>query len=120
MMLKLHDSEIFTTDPAIRFARRYGVKQHIWLDVWKRHLSGSEDDECLAGYILYKTGKRISVRTLRRWLARGEIYCRATHIIHMGVRVVRSEYFGVYEPFIIDEVLNNMKYAGMKDSRILL
>lgn len=119
-MLKLHDSELFTTDPAIRFARQYKVDKTIWNEVWKRHLAGSEDDECLAGYILYKTNKRITVRTLRRWLARTEIYCRANHVMLMGVRVVKSEFFGVYEDFIIKEVLSNMKYAGTLNSRILV
>lgn len=119
MLLKLHDSKLFTIDPAIRFAEQYNVSQKIWNGVWSRYLEGY-DEKSLAGYILYETGRKISLRSLKRWINRTEIYCRANHIMLMGVRVVSSEYFKEFEQFLIEEVLNNMKYAGTQDSRIMV
>ncbi len=118
-MLKLNDSRLFTMDTAIRFAEQYKVPKTIWNEVWKRHLSGY-DLEALAGYVLYKTDIRIKPRSIRLWIVKTEIYCRANHVMRMGVRVVSSEYFGVYEDFVIEEVVRNMKYSGTKDSRILV
>lgn len=119
MLLKLHDSKLFTTDPAARFAEQYSVKAAIWNKVWAKALEGYET-EFLAGYILYQSGHKLSKKTVRRWLARTEIYCRADHVMRMGVRIVQSEYFGVYEDFIINEVLHNMRFAGTQESKILL
>lgn len=119
MMLKLRDSKLFTTDTAIRFAEQYHVSPKLWNRVWEWHNKGY-DLECLAGYILYKTNIKIKPKSVRRWLAKTEIYCRANHVMRMGVRVVSSEYFGVYEEFVIEEVIRNMKYRGTKDSRIMV
>ena len=118
-MLKLHDSKLFTTDTAVRFAEHYKVKQHVWNEVWKRHLNGY-DFEALAGYILYKTDIKIRPKTVRLWILKTEVYCRANHVMRKGVRVVSSEFFGIYEEFVIEEVIRNMKYSGTQDSRIML
>jgi len=119
MMIKLHASKMFTIDTAVRFADEYGVKPTMWNEIWKRHLSGY-DDESLAGYFIYKTNKRIDAKSIRRWLTRTEIYCRANHVMLMGVRVVQSEYFAEFEPFVLKEILKNMRYSGKQDSRILV
>jgi hypothetical protein len=119
MLLKLNDSTLFSVDTAIRFAEQYHVDKKMWNEVWKRHLAGY-DIESLCGYMLFKTDKRISVRAMRRWLIRTEVYCRANHVMLMGVRVVHSDYFGVYEPFVIDEVLRGMRYSGALDSRSMV
>ena len=118
-MLKLHESKLFTIDTAVRFSEQYSVGKKMWNEIWKRHLAGY-DDEALAGYFLYKTNIRIGVPSIRRWLKRTEIYCRANHIMLMGVRIVHSEYFGSYEQFVINEVLKNMRYSGKQDSRIMV
>jgi hypothetical protein len=119
MLLKLYDSKLFTEDTAIRFGEQYHVKRKIWNEIWKRALAGY-DDEALAGYFIYKTGKMISANSIRRWLIKTEIYCKANHIMLMGVRVVQSEYFGEYERFVLEEVLRNMKYSGTQDCRIMV
>lgn len=119
MLIKLHASTLFTEDTAIRFARQYKVKQKIWNEIWKRHLAGY-DCESLAGYFIYKTRKNISADSIRRWLIKTEIYCRANHIMLMGVRVVHSEYFAEYEPFLLEEILKNMKSSVAQDSRIMV
>lgn len=119
MILKLADSKIFTVDTAIRFSREYGVKKTLWNEIWKRHLSGY-DAESLAGYFMYKSRKNISVASIKKWINKTEVYCRANHIMRMGVRMVQSEYFGAYEDFVLDEVLRNMKFRGTKESRAVL
>ncbi len=119
MILQLKESKLFTTDTALRFAKEYRVSPRIWNEVWKRHLEGV-DSEALAGYILYKTGHKIKVTVVNEWLIKTEIYCRANHVIRMGVRVVQSEFFGIYEDFILKEVLRNMKSSRTRDTRILL
>lgn len=119
MLIKLHESKLFKIDPAIRFSQEYRVNQNIWNEVWKRHLA-EYDLEALAGYIVYKTGHRIKTKKLRRWLIKTEIYCRANHIMLMGVRVVHSEYFGIYEKVVLEEVLRNMKYRGTLNSRTIV
>lgn len=119
MLIKLEASKMFTEDTAQRFARQYGVKQKVWNEIWKRYLAGY-DCEALAGYFIYKTGKQITAESVKNWLVKTEIYCRANHIMLMGVRVVQSEYFAQYEPFLIEEILRNMKSSSTQDSRIML
>lgn len=119
MILKLHDSKMFTVDTARRFAKEYNVKQSLWNEIFKRSNMGY-DSECLAGFFIYRTGKKISAKTIRKWLLKTEVYCRANHVMRMGVRVVQSEYFGVYEDFVLEEVLRNMKFRGTKESRTLV
>jgi len=119
MLLKLNDSKLFSVDTAIRFGEQYHVKQKMWNEIWKRYLAGY-DIESLAGYFLYKTGVRVSYDAMRRWIIRTEVYCRANHVMLMGVRAVQSEYFGVYEQFVIDEVLRGMKYSGVQEPRSLV
>ena len=119
MLIKLHESKLFTIDPAIRFAQEDRVDKSIWNEVWKRYLA-EYDLEALAGYIMYKTGRKIKTRSLKRWLTVTEIHCRANHIMLMGIRIVQSEYFGIYEQAVLEEVLQNMKYKGSKDTRIIV
>lgn len=119
MLIKLHASTLFTEDTAIRFAQQYQVSPKMWNEIWKRHLDGY-DSESLAGYFIYKSKKNIDIRSLRRWLILTEIYCQANMVMQMGVRVVKSEFFGEHEPFLLKEILRNMKASSTQDSRIVL
>lgn len=110
---------MFTEETAVRFARQHHVQPKIWHEIWKRYLA-EYDLESLAGYFQYKTGQKISINSLRRWLRMTEIYCRANHIMLMGVRAVQSEYFGEYEEMVIKEVLRGMRYSNVKEPRIVL
>lgn len=119
MLIKLHESKLFTTDTAVRFAQEYRVDKKVWNEIWKRYLAGY-DIESLAGYLLYKTGTRITKHTLRRWLRMTEVYCRANHVMLMGVRVVQSEYFGNYEDLVLREIIRGIRYSNVKGSRIMV
>jgi hypothetical protein len=119
MIIKLHESKLFTVDTAVRFSREYGCSPKLWNDIWSKYLNGY-DEYVLAGYFMYKTNKRIRASVIKRWLVMTEIYCRANHVMLMGVRVVQSEYFGQYEAAVLKEVLRNMKSSIKSDSRIIL
>ena len=110
---------MFTVDTAIRFSQQYRCPKTLWDDIWKRALDGY-DEYALAGYFMYKTNQRIKAKTIREWLRKTEIYCRANHIMLMGVRVVHSEYFGEYEPYVLKEIVRNMKSSRTQDSRIMV
>lgn len=120
MIIKLNSSKLFTQDPSLRFAKEYGVSPKIWNEIWKRHLFYEYDSDGICGYFTYKTGRRANPRSLKRWIIRTEIYCRAQMVITKGARVVDSEFFGKFEQDLIDELTKGMKYSGKQDSRIIL
>lgn len=120
MIIKLYESKLFTIDPAIRFGREYNISPRFWNEIWKRHTLLEHDMDALCGYLMYKTGKKPNRESIRRWLTRTELYCRANHIMRMGQRVVDSAYFGTFEDDLITELTRNMLYSGKKDSRTLV
>lgn len=120
MIIHLTKSKLFTIDPAIRFAKEYAVDQKLWNELWKRYGLLEYDTEGLCGYFQYKTGRKANTRSIRRWLIRTEIYCRAQHVIGMGVQVVDSAYFGKFEDDLLDELTKSMRFSGKRDSRTLL
>jgi len=134
MIIKLQESRLFTVDPAIRFAREYNVPPKIWNELWKRYclkplLDGvsfqDKDSEeflisSICGYFTHKTGRKANARSMRRWIIRTEIYCRAQHIINMGVRVVDSSYFDKFEQDLLDELTKSIKYSGKQASRTIV
>lgn len=120
MIIKLSESKLFTKDPALRFAREYNVSPKLWNELWKRYILLEYDYDGLCGYFQYKTNRRPNARSLKRWIVRTEIYCRAQHIINMGVRVVDSTYFDKFEQDVIDELTKSMRFNNKKDSRSIV
>lgn len=120
MIIKLLSNRLFTVDPALRFAKEYNVSPKIWDEIWKRHLFYEYDSDGICGYFTYKTGRRANARSLKRWLLRTEIYCRAQDVITKGARVVDSSYFGKFEQELLEELTKNMKYSGKQDSRTIV
>lgn len=120
MIIKLNESKLFTIDPAIRFAKEYDVEPKVWNEMWKRYGLLEYDMDGLCGYFQYKTGRRPNPTSIRRWIVRTELYCRATHVMQMGVRVVDSNYFGKFENDLIKELTRNMQFSGKKDSRSIV
>ncbi len=119
MIIKLHESKLFTVDTAIRFGQEYKCSPKLWHDIWEKYLNG-HDEYVLAGYFMYKTNKRIRSSVIKRWLTMTEIYCKANLVMNMGVRVVQSEYFGDFETIVLKELLRNMKSSIRSESRIIL
>lgn len=120
MIIKLHESTLFTVDPAIRFGKEYDVSPKVWNEMWKRYGLYEYDFAGLCGYFQYMTDKKLSHKVIKRWIMRTEIYCRATHVMRMGVRVVDSSYFGAFEADLIKELTRNMRYSGKLDSRVIV
>ncbi len=120
MIIHLTKSKLFTVDPAIRFAKEYRVEPKLWNELWKRYGLLEYDYDGLCGYFTHKTGRRANARSLKRWIIRTEIYCKAQHIMGMGVRVVDSSYFGKFEDDLLDELTKGMRFGGKQDSRILV
>lgn len=134
MIIKLLESKLFTVDPAVRFAREYSVSPKIWNEIWKRYclkplldgVSFQENDSeeflisSICGYFTNKTGRKANTRSMKRWIVRTEIYCRAQHIIKMGVRVVDSSYFADFEDDLLEELTRSIRFNGKKDSRTIV
>lgn len=120
MIILLEKSKLFTSDPADRFAREYQVKPRIWTELLRRHWLLQYDAAGLCGYFQFKTGRKLNPASLQRWIIRSEIYAKAQHVMHMGVRSVDSSYFGKYEPEVLEELTKNMKFSDKRDSRSLV
>ncbi len=120
MLVKLHESKLFTVDPAVRFGKEYNVHPKIWNEIWKRHTLLEYDMDGLCGYFQYKTGRKPNRESLRQWLIRTEIYCRANHVMRMGQRIVDSQYFGSFEEDLIKEITRNMRFRQAKDNRVIV
>ncbi len=120
MILHLTKSKLFTVDPAIRFSREYGVKPRLWNELWKRYGLYEHDIPALCGYFEYKTGRKPNPKSIARWIFLTEIYCRANHVLRMGVRVVDSKYFGTFENELVREISKNMRFSGKTDSRTIV
>lgn len=120
MIIKLLESKLFTVDPAVRFAKEYNVSPKLWNEIWKRYTLMQYDYDGICGYFQYKTGRKPNVKSFRRWILRTELYCRAQHIILMGVRVVDSSYFREFEQPLLLELTRSMRFSGEKNSRSIL
>lgn len=120
MIIKLSESKLFTHDPSLRFAREYGVTPKLWNELWKRYILLEYDMDGLCGYFQYKTNRRPNARSLKRWIVRTQIYCRAQEIILMGVRVVDSSFFGKFEQDVIDELTKSMRFSNKSNSRTIV
>ncbi len=120
MIIKLFESKLFTVDPAERFAKEYGVDKKVWNQLWKRKALLEYDMDGLCGYFQYKTGRKPKRESIKHWLIRTEIYCRAQHVMRMGQRVIDSQYFGTYEDEVIKELTRNMRFRQAHDSRTIV
>ena len=120
MLIKLHESKLFTQDPAVRFGREYNVEPKVWREMWKRHALLEYDMDGICGYFQYKTGRKPNRDSIRKWLVRTEIFSRANHVMLMGTRVVDSSYFGKFETELIKELSRNILFRQAKDSRIIV
>ena len=120
MIILLTKSKLFTLDPAIRFSKEYQVDKKVFQEMLRRRwlLKYSYND--LREFVEHRTGKRLSNNSIQRWLVRAEIYCRANHVIRMGVRAVDTSYFNEYEDELLELLFKNMKFSGTGDSQTVL
>jgi hypothetical protein len=107
-------------DPAVRFSKRYGVNKKLFNELWRRKCLLEYDNEGLCGFFLFKTNRRIDVQAMGRWMDRTEVYCKAQHVIKMGVQTVDSNYFGKYEGYVLEELMRHMKNGEAKSNKSIL
>jgi len=119
MIINLRKSKLFTTPPALRFAKEYDIEVKMWDDVWRKYVLSEYDFEELCAYLHYKTDKKLTPQTMKRWIRRTEIYSVANGVMKMGVRVVQSEFFGHLEEDVVNELTRHMRFGETKETRSL-
>ena len=117
MIIHLPASDLFTVEPAKRFAKEYNVAEDVWIKIWLKHKVYDFKFNELHEYARFKCGKTISKKSLGRWIKRTEIYSRA---IESGGTTVVSSFFGELEGFVLKELLKQMRFSGSKNSRSII
>lgn len=120
MIIHLPASDLFTKEPAKRFAKEYSVPEEVWLSIWIKHRVYDFEFKELHEYAEFKCGKPISSKSLRRWILRTEVYSRAVDVIKHGGTTVTSSFFGNLEGFVLKELLKQMRFSGTQSSRSVI
>lgn len=120
MIINITKSVLFTQDPDMRFSEEYGVPRGFWNLIFNRakYLEYSLSELCELYQI--KTGRKMDMMAMLRWVRRAEIYNKAQPLIRKGTRVVMSEYFGELEEIIVKELLKNVRRSDSKGSRTII
>lgn len=119
MIIKVRHSQLFTTDPAIRFADEYKVSVDIYKDLWKRYriLDYTISELCEVFYI--KVGRPIKDRTMREWIFRGRVYSKVADKIKEGAEAINSEIFEELEQKVLNDLFRHMKSGSTKSLNTL-
>lgn len=117
MIIRLRESQLFTTDPAKRFADRYDVPESVWKEMWGRHVLLGYTTAEMAGLYQVLTGKKINKRAVKRWLTRTHIYTLTIPVLKQGTEAVTLEFFGKYQRDVLNEVI---KFSGMTKNKKLV
>lgn len=115
MIILIKKSELFTTDPDIRFSRVNNVSTGLWKELWRRYKLLGYTIQDLEDLYLLKTHKTISRKSLKRWVFRTEIYSKIKPVLDMGCESVNSSYFNELEWFVVKELLKNIKSSVHKN-----
>ena len=109
VMLIYLSSTLFRTNPAVRFATRYGVPEKVWTEAWRRYVFLDYTKSDIRDFIWMKTSMRLTLQSIDRWIFRSIIYSKARPAIEKGARVVKSDYFGEYEMRLVEELAKDVK-----------
>lgn len=74
----------------------------------------------LCDFYEIKSGRKTSGQSMKRWIYRTEIYCRAQDAIRKGAEVAMSSYFGEYEDFLLKEITRQMRFSVKGNNKILI
>lgn len=116
MLVKLRNSRLFDTSPAIRFGNQYGVSHDVWTELWKRYSLLEYTPRELAEYFLIKTGKQVKERQIKRWIFLTEVFTKTKPARDKRALVISTEIFGPLEDKVIEELTRHMKNNGGKRS----
>jgi len=120
MILDLTQSKLFTVDPDIRFSREYLLPQGTWKELWRRYKLLDYSNGDLRDYLFVKHARRLSYRSMDRWIQRSEIYMLTRPVLERGAKMVNSEIFGAYEQYVMDELTKQLRNGGTASSRIII
>lgn len=120
MVIYLKKSKLFTEEPDIRFCKEYNLNKGFWTDLWRRYCLLQYTVPELCEFYQMKSGRKTSGQSMKRWILRTEIYCRAQLAIQKGAEVVVSDYFGEFEPFLIKEITRQMRHSVKGENNILI
>jgi hypothetical protein len=107
MIIKIHESKIFTEKPHERFSKLYNVKLSLWNEMYRRHLLLNYTPKDMADFYRVKTGKTIKAQSVKKWIFRTKVYIRGREATKMGARAVTTEFFGDLAQELVDELLKN-------------
>jgi hypothetical protein len=108
MIIKIHESKIFTEKPNERFSDLYNVKASLWNEMYRRHVLLHYTPKDMADFYRVKTGKCIKVQSVKKWIFRTRVYMRAREATKMGARAVTMEFFGELEEELTKELFKNV------------
>ena len=119
MIIKVKESQLFLTDPAVRFANTYKVSDDIYRDLWKRHvlLEYTISELCEVFYI--KVGKPINKRSMSEWIFRGKVYSKVKDKIKHGALAINSDIFEELEQRVLNELFKHVRCGDTKSVRSL-
>jgi len=117
MLIRIDKSELFTKDPAERFARRFNVPNTLWTELWMRYSIKDYTVKDLQEYMYIKTQIKPRKRVFQRWIKRTEVFMKTRDALKKGATTVVSSFFGKDEEYVVNELLKNVKSSGMKSSR---
>ncbi len=112
MIISIRKSDIFTKDPAVRFAREYAVPKDVWNELWRKYKLLDYSKADLRDFLFIKHARNLHPTTINRWITRGEVYMIAQPLIKKGVQNVNTEIFREYEEFLINELVKSLKYGA--------
>lgn len=120
MVIRLTKSKLFTEEPDIRFCKEYNLPKGFWTDMWRRYALLDYSLKDLCDFYEIKSGRTTTGQSMKRWINRTEVYCRAQDAIRKGAEVAMSEYFGEFEDFVIKEIVRQMRSSVNDKNKILI
>ena len=120
MIIYLTRSDLFTKDPDVRFAKEHRLPRGVWTLLWSRYKLMDYTIPELCELLDIKGRKKVTPKTMNRWIWRSEIYSIAHPLIEKGAQVTNTELFREYELELCKEILKNYKSSVQHKNKILL
>lgn len=120
MILNIRKSKLFIADPSLRFSKEYGIPKEAWNEVWRRYKLLEYSNGDIRDYLFTKYGRNLTFNSMKRWIARGEVYSIAKPLITMGVVHVNSVIFKEYEEYVMNELVRPLRNGGITKTESIL
>ena len=120
MIISITKSRIFTSDPAFRFSKEYGIPHDSWANVWRRYKLLDYTNRDLRDFIFLKYARNLSDSAMSRWIMRGEVYFISYPLVKKGVQHVNTSIFKGYEQYVMNELIKPLKNGAKKKSSSII